>query len=49
MKNEQILREMYCVKICVMGIPKGEDREEAEKIFKEIMTEKFPNLIKTKH
>ena len=32
-------------KLCIMRIPEGEEREKgAERLFKEIMDEKFPNL-----
>ena len=36
-----------CMNICIIGIPKGEEREkEIESIFEEIMDEKFSNLTK---
>jgi len=32
--------------ICIIGLPKGEERERARKIIEEIMAENFPNLGK---
>ena len=35
--------------ISIMGIPEGEESEQRIKnLFEEIMTEKFPNLVKEK-
>ena len=35
--------------ICIMGIPEGEESKEGiESLFEEIMTRKFPNLVKEK-
>ena len=35
--------------ICIMGIPEGEESEQGiENLFKEIMTQNFPNWVKEK-
>ena len=49
--NEENLRELWdnvkCTNMCVIGVPEGEEREKgAEKIFQEIIAEKFPNMGK---
>ena len=44
-----ILNNMKCNNICIMGIPEGEKREQGIKnLFEEIMTKNFPNLVKKK-
>ena len=53
LKNEEslknILDNMKCNNICIMGIPEGEENEQGmENLFEEIMTENFPNLVKEK-
>uniref|UniRef100_A0A8D1RLB9 L1 transposable element RRM domain-containing protein n=1 Tax=Sus scrofa TaxID=9823 RepID=A0A8D1RLB9_PIG len=48
--NEESLRELWDVKhsnIRIIGVPEGEEREkETEKIFKEMIAKKFPNMGK---
>ena len=49
--NEENLRELLdnvkCSNICIIGVPEGEEKEkETEKIFQEIIAEKFPNMGK---
>ena len=40
---------MKCNNVCIMGIPEREESEQGiENIFEEIMTKKFPNLVKEK-
>ena len=40
---------MKCNNIQIMGIPEGEESKQGIKnLFEEIMTEKFPNLVKEK-
>ncbi|KAF6084331.1 hypothetical protein HJG60_008602 [Phyllostomus discolor] len=40
---------MKCNNICVIGIPEGEEIEQGiENLFKKIMTENFPNLVRKK-
>ena len=48
-RNEESLRELWdnvkCTNIHIIGLPEGEEREKGtEKIFQEIIAEKFPNL-----
>ena len=44
-----ILNNMKCNNICIMGIPEGEKREQGIKnLFEEIMTKNFPDLVKEK-
>ena len=50
-RNEDILRDLWdnikCSNICIIGVPKGEEREkEPEKIFEEIIAENFLNMGK---
>ena len=50
-RNEDILRDLWdnikCSNICIIGVPKGEEREkEPEKIFEEIIAENFLNIEK---
>ena len=50
-RNEESLRELWNnVKhnnICIIGVPGGKDREkETKKIFKEIIAEKVPKVVK---
>ena len=50
-KNEESLRELWnnikCTNNCITGVPEGEEREKGtEKIFQEIIAEKFPNMGK---
>uniref|UniRef100_A0A9L0RHZ4 L1 transposable element RRM domain-containing protein n=1 Tax=Equus caballus TaxID=9796 RepID=A0A9L0RHZ4_HORSE len=50
-RNEETLRELSdAIRRCnirIIGIPEGEEREkEAESLFKEIMAENFPNLVR---
>ena len=52
-KNEESLRNildnMKCNNIHIMGIPEGEESEQGIKnLFEEIMSENFPNLVKEK-
>ena len=52
-KNEESLRNildnMKHNTICIMGVPEGEESKEGiESLFEEIMTRKFPNLVKEK-
>ena len=49
--NENSLRDFWdnikCNNIHIMGVPEGEEREKGpEKIFEEIIVEKFPNMGK---
>ena len=38
---------MKCYNICIIGIPGGEESKQGiEKLFEEIMTENFLNLVK---
>ena len=40
---------MKCYNICIIGIPGGEESKQGiEKLFEEIMTENFLNLVKEK-
>ena len=53
LKNEESLRNildnMKCNTICIMGIPEGEQNEQGIKnLFEEMLTENFPNLVKEK-
>ena len=49
-KNKQILRDLWgsvtCIKVHVMGILEGEERESTERIFEGIMAINSPNLRK---
>ena len=50
-RNEDSLRDLWDnIKhdnICIIGVPKGEEREKGpKKIFEEIIVEKFPNMGK---
>ena len=50
-RNEDSLRDLWdnikCTNICIIGVPEGEEREKGpEKIFEEIIVEKFPNMGK---
>ena len=50
-KNEEGLREMQdnmkCNNIRIIGIPEGEEEEQGiENLFKKVMMENFPNLMK---
>ena len=52
-KNEERLREMQdkmqCNKICIIGIPEGEEEEQGiENLFEKVMMENFPNLMRDK-
>ena len=49
--NEESLRELWdnvkSTNIHIIGVPEGEEREKGtEKIFQEIIAEKFPNMGK---
>ena len=48
--NEESLRELWDnvkrTNIRIIGVPEGEEREETEKIFQEIIAENFPNMGK---
>ena len=48
--NEESLRELWdnvkCTNIRIIEVPEGEEREETEKIFQEIIAENFPNMGK---
>ena len=53
LKNEESLRNILdnvkCTNIRIMGILEGEERDQGIKsLFEEIMTENFPNLVKEK-
>ena len=48
-RNEDSLRDLWVntkgANICIIGVPEGEEREKGyEKIFEEIIAEKFPNM-----
>ena len=48
-RNEESLRELLdnvkCTNICIIGVPEGEEREKGtEKIFQEIIAKNFPNM-----
>lgn len=48
-RNEQNLQDLWCnIKknnVLIIGVPEGVENEKViESLFKEIMTEKFPNL-----
>ena len=50
-RNEDSLRHLWdnnkCINICIIGSPEGEEREKGpEKIYEEIIAEKFPNMGK---
>ena len=49
-RNEESLREPCNnnkhTTICIVGAAKGEEREETEKIFQEIIAENFPHMGK---
>ena len=49
-RNEESLRELWdnvkCTNIRIIGVPEGEEREETEKIFQEIIDKYFPNMGK---
>ena len=50
LKNEESLRNildnMKCSNICIMGIPEGEESEHGIKnLIEEIMTQNFSNLV----
>ena len=49
-RNEGSLRDLWdikCKKICITGVPEGEEREKGpEKISEEIIVENFPNMGK---
>ena len=49
-RNADSLRDLWDIKrnnICIIGVPEGEEREKGpEKIFEEIIVEKFPNMGK---
>ena len=45
----KILDNKKCNNICIMGKPEGEESKQGiEKLFEEIMTKNFPNLVKEK-
>ena len=48
--NEESLRELWdnvkCTNIHIIGVPEGEEREETEKTFQEIIVKNFPNMGK---
>ena len=49
--NEESLRGLWdnikCTNICIIGVPKGEEREKVtEKIFQEMIAKNFPNMEK---
>ena len=50
--NEESLRNildnMKCNNICIMGLPGEESEQRTKNLFEEIMTENFPNLVKEK-
>ena len=48
---EDSLKELWdnfkCTNICILGVPEGGERDKGpEKIFEEIIAEKFPNMGK---
>ena len=48
--NEDNIRNLWdcitCDNICIIGVPEGEEEQEVENLFEEIMMEDFPNLVK---
>ena len=49
-KNEERLRNLWdnlkCSNIRIIGVPEGEQQQEIENLFKQIMKENFPNMAK---
>ena len=49
-KNQKRLRNLWdtskCANILITGMPEGEEEQETENLFEEIMKENFPNLVK---
>ena len=49
-KNEESLRNLWdnlkCSNIWIIGVPEGEEEQEIENLFEQIMKENFPNLAK---
>ena len=50
-RNKDSPRDLWdnikCTNICIIGVPEGEEREGGpEKIFEEIITENFTNMVK---
>ena len=50
-RNEDSLRDLWdnikCTNIHIIGVPGGEERQKgSEKIFEEVIAEKFPNVGK---
>ena len=46
-RNQDLGNNIKHTNICIIGVLKGEDREKGpEKIFEEIIDEKFPNMGK---
>ena len=49
-KNEERLRILWdnlkCSNIWIIGVPEGEEQQEIENSFEQIMKENFPNLVK---
>ena len=49
-KNEERIRNLQdnfkCYNIWIIGVPEGEEEQEVENLFKQIMKENFPNLAK---
>ena len=37
---------MKCSNILIIGVPEGEQQQEIENLFEQIMKENFPNLVK---
>lgn len=50
-KNKQDFKELWVIiknaNICIMGVQKKKKEKGTERIFKEIMTKNFSNLVKT--
>lgn len=40
------ISELLVLNICIIGNPKGKDREKTEEIHEETIAPEFPNLIK---
>ena len=43
---KELWDDFKCTNIRIIGVPEGEEREETEKIFQEIIAENFPNMGK---
>lgn len=49
-KSQESLRELWDTikhtNLCITGVPKGKKRKTQKKIFKEVIAENLPNLMK---